>query len=184
MKILTVSGYKPLELNIFVENDPRIDYLKKAIKKRLTNFIEDGLEWILLSGQMGVELWTAEVVLELKETYDIKFAIIPPFVNQEKRWPEIYQQKYQELIYVADFYQPIYKDEYKGPYQFRAKNLWFIDKTDGCLLLIDEQFPGSIRYFLEIAKSNENYPIYVITPSDIDEVIEEIYMTDPDYWNR
>lgn len=173
-----------MELNIYDESDSRIRFLKKSIEKRLLSFIDEGLEWVLLSGQMGVEMWTAEIILELKDSYDIKFAIIPPFENQNSRWPEVYQQKYQNLIYAADFYHAIYNDDYKGPYQFRERDLWFVDKSDGCLLLMDEEFPGSTKYFYNIAKQAANYPVYFITPSDIDEVIEEIQMTDPDYWRQ
>ncbi len=96
MKILVVTGCKPMELNIFSEEDSRIEFVKKAIEKRLIGFIEEGLEWVLISGQMGVEIWTAEVVLDLKETYDIHIGVIPPFENQESRWPEPLQHKYQE----------------------------------------------------------------------------------------
>src|SRR5690625_5642377 len=85
MKILTVTGCKHMELSIFSEEDPRIEFIKKAIEKRLISFIEEGLEWVLISGQMGVEMWTAEVVLDLKETYDIQVGVIPPFENQESR---------------------------------------------------------------------------------------------------
>jgi len=183
LKVLTVSGYQPMELNIYDFNDARVYYLKMAIERRLENFIDEGLEWILLSGQIGVELWTAEVVLEMQNSYDLKLALIPPFKNQEKRWPDAYQHTYQELIYAADFYQPIYKDDYKGPYQFRAKNKFFVNKSDGCLLLMDEEFPGSTKYFHEIAKQKDNYPIYFISPMDVEEVVEDIQMTDPDNWN-
>ena len=98
MKILTVSGYKPMELNIFKEDDPRITFIKAAIEKRLIGFIEEGLEWVLISGQMGVELWTADLVLELKEMYDINIGVFPPFENQDNRWPDSIKEKYQELI--------------------------------------------------------------------------------------
>lgn len=184
MKILTVSGYQPIELNIFDFDDKRIYYLKKAIEKRLISFIDEGLEWVLVSGQIGVELWTAEVVLELKKTYNISLAIVPPFQNQEKNWPEPYQQQYQKLIYLADFYQSIYEDDYKGAYQFRAKNQWFIEKSDACLLLMDEEHPENMRYFLGVAKEKDHYPIYYITPFDIEDIVEEIRMMDPDYWNK
>jgi len=184
MRILTISGYKPMELNIFKENDPRIRFIKAAIEKRLIGFIEEGLEWVIISGQMGVELWTAEVVLDLKEMYDISIAIFPPFENQDKRWPEHLQEKYQELTMVADFYKPIYQGDYRGAFQFRAKNIWLVDKSDGCLLLMDEEFLGSNKYFHEIAKqAGEDYPIFTITPQDLDDIVEEIRMSDPDYWN-
>ncbi|MYL61040.1 DUF1273 family protein, partial [Virgibacillus halodenitrificans] len=71
MNIVTVTGYKPMELSIFKENDSRIDFIKAAIEKRLIGFIEEGLQWVIISGQMGVELWTAEVVMDLKEKYNI-----------------------------------------------------------------------------------------------------------------
>ncbi len=184
MKILTVTGCKPMELNIFSEEDSRIEFVKKAIEKRLIGFIEEGLEWVLISGQMGVEIWTAEVVLDLKETYDIHIGVIPPFENQESRWPEPLQHKYQELMFTADFFQPIYNGDYKGPYQFRARDMWLVDKSDGALMLMDEEYPGSAGYFHETAKEAEDYPIYLITPFDIEEVVEEIRMTDPEYWNQ
>ncbi|WP_339229017.1 DUF1273 domain-containing protein [Oceanobacillus sp. FSL K6-2867] len=183
MKILTVTGYKPMELNIFKENDPRITFIKAAIEKRLIGFIEEGLEWVLISGQMGVELWTADVVLDLKEMYDINIGVFPPFENQDNRWPDPIKEKYQELIMIADFYKPIYLGDYKGPYQFKAKNMWFVDKSDGCLLLMDEEYPGSNRFFYEAAKNaNKDYQVFTITPADLDDAVEEMRMSDPNYW--
>lgn len=183
MRILTVTGCKPMELSIFNEADPRIVFVKKALEKRLIGFIEEGLEWVLISGQTGVEMWTAEVVLELKEMYDIKVGIIPPFENQESRWPEALKHKYKELIFVADFCKPIFKGDYKGAYQFQAKDGWLVDKSDAALILMDEENPGSAGYFHDVAKEAEGYPIYMITPSDIEDMVEELRMTDPHYWD-
>lgn len=182
IKRLYVTGYKSMELGIFKENDPKIAIIKAAIEKRLIGFIEEGLEWVLVTGQMGVELWTAEVCLDLKEMYDIQIAMIPPFENQESRWPEALKQKYQELSFTVDFYQPLYKGDYKGPYQFQAKNQWLIDKSDGCLILMDEEHQGSNSYFLNVAKKSEDYPLFTITPFDLDDIVEEMRMNDPNYW--
>lgn len=182
MKVLYVTGYKSMEMGIFKENDPKIQFIKAAIEKNIREFLEEGLEWVIVSGQMGVELWTAEIILDLKEEFDINLGVFPPFENQDKRWPEVLQEKYQEIIMVADFYKPLYIGDYKGPYQFRAKNLWFAEKSDASLLLMDEEYPGSVRYFHEAAKQDEDYPIHLITPMDLDEIVEEIRMNDPDYW--
>ncbi|API91224.1 MULTISPECIES: SLOG family protein [Virgibacillus] len=183
MKIITVTGYKPMEINIFKEEDDRITYIKAAIRKRLVPMIEEGLEWVLISGQMGVELWTAEVVYDLQEDYDIRLGVFPPFENQDSRWPEPLQEKYQAIIASADFYKPLYQGDYRGAYQFKAKNMWLVDKSDACLLLVDQEYPGSTRYFYEVAKqAMPDHTIYTITPSDLDDVVEEIRMADPDYW--
>lgn len=183
MKILTVTGYKPMEINIFNEEDERITYIKAALEKRLIPLIEAGVEWVLISGQMGVELWAAEAVFKLQETYEVKLGVFPPFENQNSRWPEQLQEKYQAIIATADFYKPIYQGEYRGAYQFKTKNMWLTDKSDACLILMDQEYPGSTRFFYEAAMQmmNEN-DIYIITPSDLDDVVEEIRMSDPDYW--
>ncbi|WP_182199377.1 SLOG family protein [Paraliobacillus salinarum] len=177
MKVLAVTGYKPHEMNISSINDQRIQFIKATIKKKLLHLIDDGIEWILVSGQIGVELWTCEVVLELKKDYPIKLAIIPPFQEQESRWPEALQAQYQSILMEADFVQLLYESTYQGVYQFQAKNKFIVNKSDACLLLIDEEFHGSNQYFLEeatIKHNSSNYPIYYITPFDLDDTMQEI----------
>ena len=39
---------------------PEVSYLKKFIHK-LEQLLDEGLEWVLIQGQMGIELWTAEL---------------------------------------------------------------------------------------------------------------------------
>lgn len=183
MKVLAVTGYKPMEINIFKYDDERIEIIKAAIEKRLIEFIEGGLEWVLISGKMGVELWAGELVLELRERYGVKLAVIPPFENQEERWPESIQQIYQDLTTAANFFRPLYKGSYSGPYQYQANNKWLIDKSAGCLMLLDAEFPGSNRYFYDEAKLTPgDYPIYLITPADLEDMVEEMRMIDSDFW--
>src|SRR5699024_9723100 len=122
------------------------------------------------------EMWTAEVVLDLKEAYDIKIGMIPPFENQHSRWPEPLQHKYEELLFTVDFSKPIYNGDYKGPHQFRARDKWLMEKSDACLILMDEENPGSAGYFYDGAKMLDDYPIYFITPLDLDDVVEEMQM--------
>lgn len=188
MKTLVVTGYKPIEMGIFKSNDPKIEFVKETIKRRLISFMEEGLEWVLLSGQMGVELWTAQVVLDLKEEEsDLKLGILPPFENQQERWPEDIQTIYEEVTMLADFFQPIYKKGYDGPYQFRAKDQFLVEHSDASLVLFDEETDGSPKYFLKIAKKKQeesDYPILYITPMDLEETVEEMRMSDPDFWSQ
>lgn len=66
MSNLIISGYRSFELGVFKEDDPKIIVIKKCLKENLINLIENGVEWILVGGQSGVEQWSAEVVNELK----------------------------------------------------------------------------------------------------------------------
>lgn len=57
-------------------------YLKAFIKHKLLQYIDEGLEWVLIQGQLGIELWTAEVVIDLRVEYpDLKLGIITPFMG-------------------------------------------------------------------------------------------------------
>ncbi|MFG6148732.1 SLOG family protein [Halobacillus sp. B23F22_1] len=187
MKTIVVTGYKPMELGIFKNDDPKVEIIKTAIKKRLIALIDEGLHWVLISGQMGVELWTGEIILELKEEYDIKLAVLPPFSNQQSRWPDAMQHTYEFIIEQCDFYKEIYEKEYDGPYQFRARDQFFVEHSEGCIMLYDEETPGSPQYFLKLIKKykeHHTYELLFITPLDLDETVEEIRLTNPDYWTQ
>lgn len=188
MNILYVTGYQPKELNIFSNSDKKIEIIQYALRKRLLSFAEEGLEWVMISGQLGVELYAAEVVLDLQDIYDIRLAVIPPFANHESRWPEPLQEYYQMIKEEAAFFQPIYQGEYKGPYQFKARDKWILEKTDGCLMVVDEENEGSNRFFLKeadkYASGQMEYPIYKITPFDLEDAVEELKWQNPDGWGQ
>ena len=85
VKRLVVTGYKQHELGIFDDKHPGIPIIKKAIQNQLIALMDAGLEWVILGGQQGVETWTAELILELKDEYPhLKFAIITPFLTKKK----------------------------------------------------------------------------------------------------
>src|SRR5699024_4094921 len=102
----------------------------------------------------------------------------PPFENQANRWPEHVQQKYEALQTSADHYQTIYKGDYKGPYQFKAKDQWFVDKSDASLILMDEEHPGSTVFYHKIAQTSAHHPIYYITPLDLEDAVVVMQMAE------
>lgn len=177
MKVIAVTGYKPYELQIFTNKDPAVYYIKKAIKKELIPLIENGLEWVIISGQLGVELWAAEVVYDLQLEYEgLKLAILTPFLNQEKNWKENNREFYELIVAQADFVESITKKEYENPYQFRLKNEFITNKSDGLLIVYDEEKEGSPKYQLQAAtKKSEatQYPIYQINFYDLQLLVED-----------
>lgn len=56
VKIIYITGYKSFELNIFKDDAPEVYYLKQFIRHKLINYLDEGLEWVLIQGQMGIEL--------------------------------------------------------------------------------------------------------------------------------
>lgn len=176
-KVLAISGYKPFELGIFQNDHPSVLFIKAAIKKELIPMIEEGLEWVLISGQLGVELWAAEVVFELQlEFTDLKLAVITPFLDQEASWKDNNKEWYQSILAQADFIDSVTKKGYEKPWQFRIKNQFFIEKSNALLLLYDQEKEGSPKYLYEMAshyQSHHPYPIRLITFYDLQLIVEE-----------
>ncbi len=177
VKVLAISGYKAFELGIFKKDHPSAVFIKTAIKKNLLAMLDDGLEWVLISGQLGTELWAAEVVFELQLDYpDLKLAVITPFLKQEESWNETNKEWYATVLAQAEFINSVSKKGYENPLQLRMKNQFFIEKSDAILLFYDQEKEGSPKYIYEMAikyQNNQDYPIHMISFYDLQAIVEE-----------
>lgn len=182
IKSLYVSGYRPHELGIFNEKHPGSAIIKKAIENELRALIDDGLEWVVISGQQGVETWTAEVVIQLKKEFpQLKYSIITPFLDIEKNWNEQKQEKFFYIQSQADFVTSVTKKPYEAPWQFIEKDKFIIQNTDALLLVYDEDHEGSPKYVKRLAEKymeQYDYILHTITSYDLQVIAEEIQRGD------
>lgn len=176
-----VAGYKATELGIFSLKHPGVAIIQKAIRQRLLTLMDEGLEWVIVSGQWGVELWAAEAALELKKTNEaLKLAVITPFLEQEENWNEEKKSYYQRILSQADYVNSVSKSKYAGPWQFQAKNKFLLRNTDGMILVYDEEQDGSPKYIREQARreaASRDYPIVGINAFDLQSAADEAQPT-------
>lgn len=177
MKVLYVTGYKPFELGIFSNNHEAVKYIKKAIRNRLLPIVEEGLEWVIISGQLGMECWTAEVVFDLCLEYpQLQLGVLLPFLNQEESWNEMNQEYYQSILASADFVEVIFKKPYEGPYQLKMKNQFMVQKSDAMFIFYDSEKEGSPKFAFQEAQkrsATSDYPILQMNFEDLQQVVEE-----------
>lgn len=178
VKIATISGYKPFELGIFRQDHPAVAYIKKAIYQRLQEMLDEGLEWVLISGGLGTELWAAEVVYDLRagEYSDLKLAVITPFLDQEASWSETNKEWYESILLEADFTDSVTHKPYEKPWQFRLKNQFLIEKSDALLLFYDIEKEGSPKFLYDTARKyseKHDYDIRLIQFDDLQVFVEE-----------
>ncbi|WP_159881721.1 DUF1273 domain-containing protein [Paenibacillus puerhi] len=182
MKRLIISGYKASEIGIFSNKNIAVTYIQKAIEKKLIPLIEEGLEWVIITGQWGVELWAGEVVLKLKSDYpDVKLAVITPFLSIQEKWNEEKQEYFNRIIKQADFVDSASKEVYRGPWQFTQLNTFLIRNSDGMLLLFDEEAhpDSSPRYMKQLAQAKaiqSDYYLHCMNMYDLQMVVEEAAM--------
>jgi len=176
-RVAVVSGYKAYELGIFKQSHPAVKYIKQALLKQLTALVEEGLEWVIISGQPGVELWAAEVVFELQQFItELKLSVLTPFLNQEDKWSESNKEWYESVVVQADYVDSISKKSYEKPWQLKLANQFFIQKSDVLVMLYDDEKEGSPRFLLDAAKERklkDSYDIRLISFYDLQLMIEE-----------
>ena len=182
IKSIFVTGYRPHELGIFNNTHPGVAIIKKALEQQLRILIDDGLEWVVISGQQGVETWTAEVVLELQAEFpELKYSVITPFLEQEKNWNEQKQGTYMHIFSKANFVTSVTKRPYEAPWQFIEKDKFIIDNTDAMLLVYDEENEASPKYVLKLVEKymeKNDYELLTINAYDLQLIAEELQQED------
>lgn len=171
VKVIYFSGYRSFELGVFKENDPKVAVIKKVLKRDIQQLAEEGLEWIIVSGNLGVELWATEIVAELKLDYpELHLGIIYPFMAFGSNWNENNQEKKRLAEQLSDYVEAVSHQPYQLPNQLRNHTRFLLEHTDGCLLIYDEEFPGKTQYFLRDAEKYQEehpYEIRLISMDDL-----------------
>ena len=155
------TGYRPQKMPFgFNENDPRcIDF-----KARLTAAIEDligrGYAHFLSGGALGMDMFAAEAVLQLRGKYPwILLEMVSPFDGQSARWPEGLQRRHERLFAEADIVTAT-GHEYSRSCMFR-RNRYLVNNADLLLAAYDGKPGGTaltIGYAVELGLPVETIP--------------------------
>lgn len=170
MVSVLVVGYKAFDLGIFGDKDQRLKIIKAAIRRDLIYLLENGMKWLVFTGNLGFETWVLEVAKELQEEYNFQLATIFIFENQGKNWNEVNQEKLANFKNV-DFIKYAYPS-YENPSQFRTYNQFLLESTDGAYLFYDEENETKLKYLYQMMKENEQYHIKNLTFDDLNEMAE------------
>lgn len=175
LKSIFVSGYRSYELNIFDQKDPKFLYLKEFLRDRLKTYIENGVEWFIITGQLGIELWTGELVLEMQEENpEIQLAVILPFTSFGENWNETNQTLLEKVIHQANYVNYSSNKDYESPKQLNANQVFTIRNTDGALLIYDtmmgESADGSPKYVYDLIEKYQENNIYELNLVSFEEI--------------
>lgn len=177
MKNLLISGYRSYELNAFSSTDPKVQFIKDALKKALKHYIEEGLEWVLITGQLGIELWAGEVVIELKEEYpQLKLGILFPHEEFGNKWNEKNQQLLHTVVSKADFVESTSHKPYQSPRQLSANQAFMLEHSHGTLLVYDPEYEGKPKYLYQMIQKKQEtstYPLELITFFELQEMVDQ-----------
>lgn len=170
---LWLSGYRSYELAIFSDKDPKLAVIRYTLQQELRNLLENGLEWIITSGQLGIEQWGCQEAFKLKTDYpDLKIALMFPYADFAKTWNENNQLKLASLQEQCDFYENVSHQPYTGIEQLKNYQDFMLKHTDQALFIYDPQFSGKADYAYQAIlkyQQNHTYPTRFI---DMDQLQE------------
>lgn len=145
------TGHRPEKL--IVPAEFVIDKLKTAI----IDAFSDGFTNYISGMSRGVDIWAAEVVLELKKEYShIKLICAVPFDGFEKGWEEEWEERYRYILSSADEIHYISEKYSRGSYQKR--NEWMVDHASMVIACFTGAVGGT-KNTIEYAKKQKDYII-------------------------
>jgi len=119
------TGHRPEKLN-YPEK-----VVKSLLKEQIEMAIEDGYRTFISGMARGLDLWAAEIVLELKKKNkdkEIHLICALPHPDFEKKWKLTEQIKYNSILKKADLKRIICPEFSMGAYQKR--NIWMVDRSN------------------------------------------------------
>ncbi|WP_134701408.1 SLOG family protein [Ammoniphilus sp. YIM 78166] len=178
MKTVVLTGHRKHEIGLWGEKHPAFPYIKEAYRRKMVEAIELGVEWFLCSATQGLELYSAQWMIELRKDYpQAKLAILLPFYNQEKNWKEDAQEQYQRVLAQADYMDYISKREYVQPWQLSQKNQYMIEKSDGLITFFNGVERTHPWYYVvegQKKQARQAYELWVMTPEELQYLVDEM----------
>ncbi len=175
---LWISGYRSWELSVHGDADPKLTVIKYLLKNELVTACEDGLEWVITGGELGVEQWSLEVAIELRKDYSqLKTALMTPFTDFGSHWNETNLGKLKTLQSQVTFTRATSDLPYQQPAQLSGYNRFMAQHTDGALFLYDTDYPGKAEYLYNVAiaeSKRRDYPVKALSMDDLEEAAREL----------
>ena len=171
MTALLISGYRSFEVGIFQDKDPRLAIIKKAIRRDLVQYIEEGVNWLIFTGSLGFDFWVLEVAKELQEDYPIALATIFLFENQGENWNEANQAKLA-MFKQVDFVKYSF-ERYDNPGQFAAYHDFLLDNTQEAYFFYDPENETNFKHLYRRAKEKEGYTVRCLDFDCLNDIAQE-----------
>ena len=130
------TGHRPEKLNTSEKE------VKAALRKQIDQAVHDGFKVFITGMARGVDLWAAEIVLDLrKRNKEIRLICAIPHDGFEARWSPSWQALYRYVLAEADLTRVISKGYHTGVYQVR--NEWMVNHSTRVIAVFNGQPSGT-----------------------------------------
>ena len=129
------------------------------LRKEILKAIDDGYKVFLTGMSRGVDLWAADIVIELRRyNKDLKLMCIIPFEGMEDRWPVDWKKHYYLVRKQADWVQ-VLSDRY-SPDVYQNRNQWLVNHSSRLIAVFNGD-PSGTRNTIQYARE-QGLPTHII----------------------
>ena len=116
-----------------------------------------------LSGMaLGVDLWSAQIVLDLKKKNPaLNLRCVLPCMGQERKWPESTQEQYRSILRQAD--DLVYVDREYSRNCMLNRNRYLVDQSSILLAVYNDTYRSGTGMTVRYAESKHR-KIIIIDP--------------------
>lgn len=133
--------------------------IKKGLEEEILKAISDGFTVFISGMARGVDIWAAEIVLQLRsEGYPIRLICASPYQGFEEKWEKEWQDRYNAILKDADlvkFICPRY-----SRFCFQKRNKWMVNHSARVIAAYNGQ-PGGTQNTIEYA-NKVKVPVYIL----------------------
>ena len=136
------TGHRPEKLH---RAKPEI---VKDLKKEILCAIDEGFNVFISGMARGVDIWAAEIVLQLRaDGKDIRLICACPYKGFEENWNIYWRIKYRAVLKGADYIKYVCAGYGRGCFQTR--NEWMVDHAARVIAVFNGEKSGTantVRY--------------------------------------
>lgn len=125
--------------------------IQEALRASICQSVADGFNVFITGMARGVDLWAAEIVLDLRKEKDLKLICAIPFEGFEVRWSKEWLNKYRYVLDQADFTYVVGKN-YSYDI-FSRRNIWMVNHAKRIIAVYDGT-PGGTRNTIAYANQS------------------------------
>ncbi|MCH5207289.1 MAG: DUF1273 family protein [Oscillospiraceae bacterium] len=161
MYSVSFTGHRPEKLPYFSEDDPMFIDMKQRLKAQIEKLIDEGADGFFSGMARGVDIWSAEIIIELKSKYPgLKLTAVIPCRTQTSNWDEDSVIRYNNILKQCD--KAIYiSDEYNKTCMLKRDRA-LVDMCD-VLVAVFDGTKGGTKYTVDYAEKKHK-KIIVIPP--------------------
>ena len=139
--ICCFTGYRPHRF-AFAPDGLRPEHVKNALAQQIEGLYRRGCTTFISGMCVGVDLWSAAAVLELRRRHpEVRLIAAVPFEGQEIHWPAADQREYSRVLDACDevhlLSEPPHGSE-EAAEKYRLRNRWMVDNADTVLAVFTD----------------------------------------------